>query len=237
MSRVEAPYLLLEPLVLLTLPPSRSKLPRGSGDFTPRTRPALRGRSEGGEEVRGGLLIGALEAHIDKELLGGGCGAKVDLLALVEDGYLVEDVVGGLRSLVDCYGGCGTEKVRREAKVPTELNGVGRVQTASRVVPALERSIRESDLGDCDSLPSGSSAHDGVYDSLSSRDSSDKVVPDLGVDSVGDTKDGHHRIAHESSIFCPRDTIGRFTWSSGLGRESGKSASVYFRLTVESARR
>jgi hypothetical protein len=139
--------------------------------------------------------------------------------------------------LVDCYGGCGTEKVRREAKVPTELDGVRRVQTASGVVPTLKRSIRECDLGDCDSLPSGSSAHDAVYDSLSSRDSSDKVVPDLGIDSVGDTEDGHDRVTHESSIIRPRDTVWWYTWSSGLGRESGKSASVYFRLTVKSARR
>lgn len=73
------------------LPASERKRRRGAGAVSETTAAS---------EVRW-LSLGAVEAHVDEELLGLARRTEVDLLALVEDDDLVEDVVRGLRGLVD----------------------------------------------------------------------------------------------------------------------------------------
>ena len=81
-----------------------------------------------------------------------GRAAEVDLTTLVKQDGLVEEIVRGLRRLVD-----GDERGRAGelglmAKGADELERRRRVETTGRVIPALERRLGEGGLRDGNAL-------------------------------------------------------------------------------------
>jgi hypothetical protein len=84
-----------QPLVLATLPPSRSKLLWGSRDLALKSfsRSSLTCRSKGSKEIRSSLLLGTEETHVEEVLLGIGGLSKVNLFSFVKNCDLVEKIV------------------------------------------------------------------------------------------------------------------------------------------------
>ena len=107
---------------------------------------ALRRVRERGQEVAGGLALGALKAHPEEELLGVGRAAEVNLTTLVEQDDLVKEIVRGLRRLVDGDERGGAGELGLMAKGAYELERRRRVETTGRVIPALERRLGEGGL-------------------------------------------------------------------------------------------
>lgn len=174
----------LQPLVLSAVPPGSGKLVGCPGRpiLESRAHNTLQRARHGGQEVRSCLPCGAVKTQVDEVLSCFVCGAKEDLTALVQHSCLVKQVVRGLRGLVDRDTCCAAEELRLQPQGLAKLNSVCRVKSSSRVVPALQRCPRKSGLRDGHTLP------------LSTRDTTDVLVSDAGVDSVGDTEHGHDDI-------------------------------------------
>lgn len=114
---------------------------------------SLRRGRHGREEVGRRLPVGAGEAETDKVRFGLARWPKVDLPALVEHEDLVEEVVCALGSLVDGHGAGPAKHVRLQPQRFAKLNGVGRVEAAGGIIPALERRAGQRGLGNRHSLP------------------------------------------------------------------------------------
>jgi len=109
-----------------------------------------------------------------------------------------------LWSLVNGNTGSRSNEISRRSQCLTELNRIGTVQTTGTVIPALKRCTTESSFGDRNTL------------SLSSRDTSQEIVSDAGVDCVADTKDSHDHIAQISSELWASNASWNVSGGSGL---------------------
>lgn len=167
---------------------------------------------QGREEISRRLSGGAVIAHIGKVLLGDLCGAKEDLATLVEYHDLVEflqylvrmlcyrfhcyehstHVVGKLTGLVQGHHGTSPTKLSSKPERLDELERRCTVETTRTVVPALNGTLVEDGLGNTNSLP------------LTSTDTSDEVVANLGVDGPSNAKHGHDGIAQMLRVFMSR---------------------------------
>jgi len=206
--------LVLENLVVGAVPPGLGKFVRGA------RRPALKARSyntllrarHGCEEVGCGCASRALKSEIDKILLRIVGPAEEDLAAFVQYNDLVKEVVSTLRCLVDRNAGGASKKFGLQPQVANELDSIGAVQASGTVIPALERSARERGLGDSDTL------------SLTSRDTTDVLVSDTGVDSVADAEQCHDNIPEVVGKKVLGDTIGDLARGTSVGSK-GQSIS------------
>ena len=208
-----------EPRVVGALLPARHELVGRAwrGGLEARAHHALGGAGQRGQEVGGGLALRAGEAQPDEEGLGLGGGAKVDLAPLVQHGDLVEDVVDALRGLVDGQAGGGAVELGRQAQGAAELEGVGAVEAAGAVVPALQRAAAERGLGDADAL------------ALAAADAAHEVVADLGVLGVAQAERGHDHVLHVLGVHVTadaREAVGR---RARLGRELERLADGHLR--------
>jgi len=131
----------LECAVLVARLPARLELLRRARDagLPPLAGAALGRRGQAREEVGNRLLLGALEAHVDEELLGLVDSAEEDTAPLVKDDRLGEAVVRRLRRLVDGDARDAARKLDRVADRLAERDGRRRVEAASRVVPLRAR--------------------------------------------------------------------------------------------------
>ncbi|GJD00062.1 X-linked retinitis pigmentosa GTPase regulator isoform X1 [Colletotrichum higginsianum] len=166
----------LPPLVELVRRPGHQVLEAG-----PRA-PLVRA-GHGRQEVRHRLPLWAAKPQLLKVRPGVRPPAEEYLPALVDDGDPVEEVEGRLRRLVEADGRADAEEVGLEAQGAAEGDGVGAVEAAGRIVPALEPRARERCLGDADAL------------ALATTDPADDVVADAGVGGVGEAECGHGDVA------------------------------------------
>ncbi|KAI6753414.1 hypothetical protein HG531_005583 [Fusarium graminearum] len=217
----------LKSSILGAVLPGGRKLIGGAGNLALESisHDSLVGSGHGGEEIRSGLASRALETQVDEVLLGSISAAKEDLSTLVDDGRLVEQVVGALRRLVDGHNGGVVEKFGLQTEGFAKFDGVGRVETSSRVVPALQRSSRQGSLGNGNTL------------ALTTRDTTNVLVTDAGVGGVRNTKHGHDDIAKVVGKVVPVQALGKLTRLSsacgentveltGDGLEGGRATST-----------
>jgi len=120
--------------------------------LVPLSGTSLQNGGETGEEVWSRLLVGAVESHVDEELFSFLSVPEVDGSTLVKDDDLVEEVIGGLGSLVDGDAGDGSVESETVLDRTAERDGGGGIESSSRVVPEHERSVTEGDFSDGDSL-------------------------------------------------------------------------------------
>ena len=151
------------------------------------------------------MALRALVAHIFKVLLRLGGSSKVDLPSLIEQSYLVEDIISILGSLVDGDAGCGARVLAHECQVPAEFECIGTIQTPGTIVPTLQGTLTESSLCNTNTLP------------LTSTDSTDKVISHPRVDGVGKTKHGHHHVSHMLCVLLVAHPLETISGGSGKG--------------------
>ncbi len=141
------------------------------------------GAVSGGEKVWRSLARRTLEAKVDEILLGFVGSTKEYLAAFIQDGSLIEKIIGTLRRLIDGYADCAAKQFCLETQISAEFYGIGRVETACRVIPALQGSARESCLANRETL------------TLATGDPADEIVAYTGIGSVRNTKHGHNNIS------------------------------------------
>jgi len=199
----------LQSLVLGAVLPGSSKLIGGAGNLALESlsHDSLTRSSHGGQEIRSGLASRALKTEVDKVLLGSVGAAKEDLATLVEDGGLVEKVVSALRRLVNGDNSGVVEKLGLETKGFAEFDSVGRIETSSRVIPALQRSSRQSSLRNGDTL------------ALTTRNTTDVFVTNASVDGVRDTKHSHNDISEVVGEVVSVQALGKLAGLSGASSE------------------
>lgn len=93
-----------------------------------------------------------MESHVDEKLLRLSTLAEENLLAFIEDGDLVEEVVSPLRRLIDGDNGRYVHIISVDTKIFTEFDGVGGVKASGGVIPTLKRSTGKSSLGNSHSF-------------------------------------------------------------------------------------
>ncbi|KAI6775883.1 hypothetical protein HG530_002641 [Fusarium avenaceum] len=169
----------LQSLILGAVLPGSSKLVRGTRNLALETflHDSLVRGGHRSEEIRSSLASRAFKTQVDKVLLSSIGAAKEDLSTLIDDSGLIEKVLG------------------LEAKSFAKFDGVGRVQTSSRVIPALQRSTRQGSLGN------------GYTLALTTRDTSNVLVTDAGVYGV-------------IGKVVPVQALGKLTRLSGASGES-----------------
>ncbi|KAI3482187.1 hypothetical protein L1887_55157 [Cichorium endivia] len=132
----------------------------------------------GDQIVGGGLTVVRHVTHLGKVVGGVGGGAKVDLLALVDDEHLVEELGEALARLVDRGDGGGVGDVGGDTKRLDKLERGARVETTRGIVEERDLCARRKGLCDADPL------------ALAARDAADEIVSDLGVVGVPEAEDG-----------------------------------------------
>lgn len=110
-----------------------------------------------------------------------------------KDSDFVEASVGVLWCLVQRHGGRGAKDFGIHAERLAELDSVGGIETSGRVVPALQRCTGQSSLDDGHTL------------ALTTRDTADELVADLGVHGMGHAIGGHGYVADGLGILLRTD--------------------------------
>ncbi len=104
----------------------------------------MRSRGDVMDVRKSGVVARAAVVAQLLEVLAGLVGAaEEDLAALVQDDDLVEEVVGALGRLVDGDDSRAAEEARLHAQRLAELDGIGAVEAARAVIPALQRAAAQ----------------------------------------------------------------------------------------------
>lgn len=131
---------------------------------------------------------------------------------VVNECLVVTYIVGCLTGLVEGNNSAGARQFCGQTKRLDKAQGSFAVQTSRAVVPTLNGALVESSLGDADSLP------------LTSANTSDKVVANLCIDGVTDSKYGHDSIAKVFSVDSARCVGDTVLWRTCKGcKEEGFS--------------
>ena len=120
--------------------------------------------------------------------------------------------------MVDGDNGRVSGELGAKTEILAEFDGVGRVETTGRVVPALQRGVGERSFGNGDTFTPGSAC--SAADLLSARHTTDEVIPDNGVQGMADTKDRHDDISAVLGKLPAGDACGGFSRRASLSGES-----------------
>jgi hypothetical protein len=110
-------------------------------------------------------------------------------------------IVDRLRGLVDGNDGSRATQVGRESQGPHKLEGSGRIEASRGVVPALDWTLTQGGLGDTDPL------------ALTTTDTTDEVVANRGIQSMGQAERGHDDVSHMRRILLAGDAWNSVAWS------------------------
>ncbi|KAH3686737.1 hypothetical protein WICPIJ_002280 [Wickerhamomyces pijperi] len=108
--------------------------------------------SDGGQEIGSGLSVWTVVTHVNEELLSLVDITKEDLVTIVQQGDLVEQVVGILGTLVDSNQGGRVHDIGRGSQSTDEFQSSGSIQTSGGVIPTLQLGTSKRNLSNGNSL-------------------------------------------------------------------------------------
>lgn len=137
------------------------KLVGSSGHLVlePRSNDASIGICDGDEEIRRGLTVGWLVAHVEEVLASSVCRSEVRHASFIDNAHLVKDLVERFGGLIDrdrggqpahiCGDTKGTGKFKSSGRVKTTcgageqmLSGISSKMSLNSLVPAIEQTSR-----------------------------------------------------------------------------------------------
>ncbi|KAH3662467.1 hypothetical protein OGAPHI_005719 [Ogataea philodendri] len=157
-------------------------------------------RSQRGQKVGRGLSWRTFVSHGLEKLFGLGGWTKINLVAFVKQHDVIKQVVGVLRALVNRSEGRSVHHGGRCLQGSQKFQSSGGIQTSGGIIPTLDFGSAQRELGSGNTL------------TLTTRNTLDEVVTDLGVESVRKTVCGHINLGHVDGIVVGRHTLRSVLW-------------------------